>query len=725
MVCTSSVVGSIDRSDLRRRSFSSGLMVLACSVVALLTGCGIGNVDHSLSSEPIQGAVLQGRVHGGNQPVSGSTIQLYEIEPTAGETGYPGDAGATAPKPLLSGITTDSAGNFAITQKYTCDNLTDDVYITATQGNPGLGDGGSNPNLALMAALGPCNGLKPTTFININEVTTIASVYALAQFAGVNTSDGGITISSSGGNASTGLANAFATVNNLVDTSTGQVLTETPAYTQSGDVPYFNSSTVPQARINTLGNILANCVNSNGSSDTGAACNLLFAAATPNGGTAPADTLQAALDIAQNPGNNVGALYALSTANAPFQPALGLAAPGPNDWTIALTFTGAGLGFAPGSGYQLANTSLDIDDLGNIWTTAWDSVNTTTAATTSMIAEFNYLGAPMTKVSSEVIPPSGTPVVAYGGYQPYNATTNQGEGVVGPFSAVIDPSENVWVGNTAGLISVVSPNLSLAFADPTGIGNIGPSGTVLPYIAFDGSGDAWVAGGKAIGEYDSSGDIQSPSTGWTGGSAPYTSNWYGNVGVPTFDSAGNLWATDVNFGDFYRISTVPDATLGQLVDDYYQNGNGPGNTPLAADGSGNIYACDVAHDGFTVYNANSTSPGASFAGASAARCAQYLAIDGLNHLWAVSGGAIDEYTASGTILSPAPTGFTGTSNGELAVGGGVGVAIDGSGNLWTLNSNTGSSLIPGNALVEFIGLAGPVITPHSLALQEVELATRP
>jgi len=52
---------------------------------------------------------------------------------------------------------------------------------------------------------------------------------------------------------------------------------------------------------------------------------------------APADTLQAILNIAQNPGNNVGSVFNIVSGSGPFTPVLAAA---PNDWTLALTFTG-------------------------------------------------------------------------------------------------------------------------------------------------------------------------------------------------------------------------------------------------------------------------------------------------------------------------------------------------------------------------------------------------
>src|SRR5471032_635860 len=115
--------------------------------VAALTGCGMGSIDTSVSGT----FSISGQVHGGNLPVSGSTIQLY----TAG-TGGNGSA-ATAMITTGLPVTTGSDGTFTITSRYNCVHSTDQVYITSTGGNPGLtGSNINNDALVMMAAIGNC-----------------------------------------------------------------------------------------------------------------------------------------------------------------------------------------------------------------------------------------------------------------------------------------------------------------------------------------------------------------------------------------------------------------------------------------------------------------------------------------------------------------------------------------------------------------------------------------
>jgi len=113
------------------RSLKPALIPSSClfflSLCLFIAGCGVGP-----STPPsIIGTQLQGHVHGGQQPVSGSTIQLY----AAGTSGY----GAGAIALIANPIVTDSSGSFSITAQYQCPSSSSQLYIVATGGNPGLG----------------------------------------------------------------------------------------------------------------------------------------------------------------------------------------------------------------------------------------------------------------------------------------------------------------------------------------------------------------------------------------------------------------------------------------------------------------------------------------------------------------------------------------------------------------------------------------------------------
>jgi streptogramin lyase len=343
----------------------------------LLAGCATNSGPDTATSAPIPVPAthaVSGSVYGGQQPVSGATIQLYSVATTS-----KGSA-----SPLISAtVTTTSNGTFTITGDYSCSG-NPLVYIVATGGNPG---GGANSALSLMAALGPCNNLTPSTFISINELTTVASVYALAPYMSGYKNVGAATTNTAG------LTNAFLTVNSLVNTATGSA--PGPGLPGTG--------IVPAAELNTLANILSSCVNSTG---IGPACTSLFSATTPSGGSSPSDTIGAALNIATHPGSNVATLFSLTTATPPFVPTLTTV---PNDWTVAIKYVDPSLS----SPYGLA-----IDASGNVWVT-------------------NETGASVTKLS-------GIGAVLSG------ATGFTGGGLLGPKGIAIDRTGNAWIANAGG-----------------------------------------------------------------------------------------------------------------------------------------------------------------------------------------------------------------------------------------------------------------------------------
>ena len=116
------------------------------------------------------------------------------------------------------------------------------------------------------------------------------------------------------------LQNAYETVDNLVNTNTGKAVLP---------IDDWAASTENSLRLNTLGNILSYCVNSDPSLSNG--CAVLFSDATPSGAPfTAADTTQAAWYIAENPANNVQVLFNLVPAAPPF---VGLVT-APADFTI-------------------------------------------------------------------------------------------------------------------------------------------------------------------------------------------------------------------------------------------------------------------------------------------------------------------------------------------------------------------------------------------------------
>ena len=335
--------------NLRRSTGRLATLAGSVSLATVLTGCGLGTPT---VNQAIDGQSISGNVHGGQQPVSGATIQLYQV----GTGGY-----GTGAAPLGTATTTDANGNFSITKLYSCPSTTTLTYLVATGGNPGLGTG-TNSRIKLMAALGPCGNLSSGTFITLNEVTTAAAAYALSQYFtttyGTGSTDGFGSPNTT--QALAGITNAFATAATLASTSTGFANTSLTTNGAGGTL----TITPEAAKLNTIADILAACVNSaGGTSGDGSSCGTLFADSGVTG-TTPTDTLQAAVQLNLNPTsnnangstNNITALYGLVSASAPFP---GVATQ-PSDWTVGIQYTGtASTMFEP--------QNIAIDATGNVW----------------------------------------------------------------------------------------------------------------------------------------------------------------------------------------------------------------------------------------------------------------------------------------------------------------------------------------------------------------------
>lgn len=235
-------------SFCRRSSLGPSLLALVFGMVSmLLTGCtGVGGVTpvasttHSSSSSNTGSAPasIRGITHGGQQPVAGAAIQLYAANTT-------GD-GLPATPLLSTAVYTDSLGNFNITGLYHCPSSTSMVYMVSTGGDPGSGS--NNSNIQMMTLLGACGNLSSSTFVWVNEITTVAATVSLGSYMSSATAVGS-------SNAA-GLAQAFGASQNIASSSTGSPNGVSDTYLQ-------------------LANLMASCVNSSGAS---AACQAISAA---------------------------------------------------------------------------------------------------------------------------------------------------------------------------------------------------------------------------------------------------------------------------------------------------------------------------------------------------------------------------------------------------------------------------------------------------------------
>ncbi len=296
-------------------------MVLGVLPFFLLIGCG--SLEKSLL-DPASTVKLQGMVRGGQHAIAGSMVQMY----AAGSTGN----GSSAKALLAHPVQTGSDGGFTISGPLACPLASSPVYLVATGGSPGLSSGVENPSIALMANLGSCGDLSKVSFATINEVTTVGSIWPLAAYARSASQIGFGTMDVQGFDAA---EESLGKLVNVADgTAPGPMLV-------TGDVP-------PTAKLHTLANILAACVDSTGGrAGDGSACGRLFLTAASEGSAAPSDTLAAAIAISQNPARNVDQIYSLRPSTGAFGP--DLLAP-PADWTLPVLSVPAAPSISPDTG---------------------------------------------------------------------------------------------------------------------------------------------------------------------------------------------------------------------------------------------------------------------------------------------------------------------------------------------------------------------------------------
>jgi sugar lactone lactonase YvrE len=360
-----------------------------------------------------------------------------------------------------------------------------------------------------MSALGLCGKIASASIV-VNEITTVASVYALAQF----TARSGTAIGTSSTNP-TGIVNGFLSAGNLYDGTTGRLRAKTPA----------GNGTLPASRINSLANILANCVESQTGSP---ACSALFQATTA-GGVVPEDTLVSIHNVALHPGLDLRPL----SLSGPYQPSL---AGAPNDWTLSVEYTGGGLS----SGQLIA-----ADSAGNIWVP--NAVNPGT------ISKFGPAGEPLSG-------PSGF----------------KGGGLSYPQAVAVDQAGNVWAANMG--------NNTVSKHNASGVAVSGSGYTAselkLPYaLALDGSGNAITANGN-----NTVTKLSSSASGVLAGQFRQ-----GGLDFPyaiAIDKAQNLWVANYGYGNnVTRFSNSGSAAAANG----YTGGGVTGAVGVALDASGNAW----------------------------------------------------------------------------------------------------------------------------------------
>ena len=337
----------------------------------LVTGAAIFlTADGALSANPrsLSGVVQTGGT-GSSEPLPNVHVTLFKAT-----TGQP---------TMLGQATTDTFGRFTIRYPR---NISSMFFVQADV----------SEGVKFVTILGQN---RPAS-VTINELTTVAASYSMAQFYRTGVISGN----------SFGLQLAAGMNDNIVAFATGQ---SSPVLLNSPNADQTNSLRSTRS----LANLLAACV------DDPAVTASLFDLTTPPGGLPPHTTAEALANLARDPGHNVDAIYALTLLSNLYAPPLVTM---PDAWTVTVKINDSGsderdrLISGPGN--------LAFDGRGY----AWVSNNT-------------VQGSPCSGRFNLVFKPNGQPADGMNG-TPRSPLT--GGGVLGGgFGVTIDPLGSAWFGN--------------------------------------------------------------------------------------------------------------------------------------------------------------------------------------------------------------------------------------------------------------------------------------
>jgi len=594
------------------RNMCKGLLLaaVATATVWMSTGCGLGTMA-SATNDPATPFAVGGRAMGGYVPIVGGTATLWKTAnngtATTGLAGgyYAGTATA------LQTVTTDSNGGFNFTAANGCStSAPDEYYITIQGGNSGGTQ--SNPNILLLAAVGNCTQLLATSFVDVDEVTTVAAAYALAGFTTVSSSTtGGVTTnavnitSSSTNYAATsssvgtiyhpvGLQHAFLNAYNLADVTQGAARTTHPTNA---------AAVMPAPLLNSIANVLQDCTNSNGATPE-----ISFTTTAPSGPTggiltsnalsSGTDTISGALTVAFNGGSPVtfgpftNATTSLVTATitgnsnvatATFNGSNQLVIQAISGTTIAVAVTDAQF-----TGSGAASMLLDVPATPNTCGAILAAALPLSTGTPS--APTNILQAALNIATNPYMGGAGKAATYLG------LSTGTG---TNPFTPVLSPSG-------AGTVAALPRDLSAAITYPST--QWSTAATYNSASTLDANDQFYVAsewGGAAAYYYfemssmSSNGTIQYTHTYSNNSTYVSGAEQVGAVGRLQADALGDLWM--INTGTTTVTATYATTQSG-LIEVNAANGafSGPGSTSTQTSEyalpSSSFYAYSIAID---------------------------------------------------------------------------------------------------------------------------------
>ncbi|MGW3359230.1 NHL repeat-containing protein [Streptomyces bungoensis] len=557
---------------------------------------------------------------------------------------------------------TDANGAFQIRPTRPAGSV---LYVDATpHGNRSL-------RLRSIVGFGSGGGVarRSESAVTVNELTTVAASYALAQF----TDSHGIT------GPSPGLENAAATSYNLADPASGR-----PGKVVTDQNNGSRNDT--QATLGTLANLVSLCAPA---ADTGR-CQDMLRLATPQHGSTPADTAQAVLNLAHNPRLATGKLYALTRQAHTYTPTLTAA---PAAWVLALHYTAPDV-YAPGR--------MAIDAKGNVW------------------ASNNWL--PGTRNPSPYVTvqdPVGNPTL--------NSPISGGGMKAGAWGIAIDHDGAVWVPSYGGDAMAKYSSTGKPLSPGTGFKNGDlnhPQGT-----AVDQKGNIWIANFYGLKGNRGQGSVIVYPHGDPSKAITIKGGGLDHPFSVQIDGYGRAWVSNARLNGAKLLDTrVPKGHVGGSVTvigpDFKPTSFSPikDNSldwplALAVDSRNNVWVPSFVSNSVTEIGPSGKVTGVYKLPTAIAPWS--VAIDGADRVWVAGFGApsvsvlcgvntsaCPPGSSTGSPLSP-PHGYRSKSIQHLTA-----IQLDQSGNVWL--ANNWSKLVPptgGNGLVELIGVATPVCTP--------------
>jgi hypothetical protein len=619
----------------RLRAAEGGGSLAVVAAVVALTSAAAPMTAHGATS-----ASLRGTVTAAGHALEGARVTLLVASRTSAKD--------------VAHATSDAAGQFVIPYTTPTAGV---LYVEATPSG--------TSKLRLRAVVGDTQAT-----VTVNELTTVATSYALAQFSGTDVISG----------PSPGLENAAATAANLADSSTGKA-GEIVTNADNGD----KNATL--ATLGTLANLVSLCAP--GSS---LRCGRFLAAATPPGGSTPGDTAQALVGLARNPTLSPARLFALARTASVYEPALG--AP-PTAWILVLLYTATDL---------YASGRIAIDAKGNVWSsTNWKPGTQDGSTTISVLdpAGRPTLGSPISGGGMKggawgaAIDWTGTVWMgSFGGagisqYSPSGAPISPDTGWTNgglnhPQGLAVDQRGNLWIANNFGPESTPGQGNVVVYpgGDPSKAITITGGGLNHPFaVQIDGYGRAWVTN-AGLGGAKLVGTRLAPLVGKFGGSVTVIGtdfeptsfspieddSFRWPLGV-SIDSQNNAWTANYFSSSVTRIG--PDGTVAAV----YELPHGTLPWSQAVDGSDRVWVAGFArHEVWLLCGANT--------------------------------GACPPGSTTGAVLSPR-RGFRSKAFQHF-----TSIQFDQSGNVWL--SNNWSQLVPpvgGTGIAEIVGAATPVCAP--------------